>query len=76
MRPIPPFTTDEMLREASRILKLGAKRVMEIAQSLFEAGLITYHRTDSIRVSDAGFRVAAEVLGEDFVPRRWGGRGA
>ncbi len=76
VRPIPPFTTDEMLREASRILKLGAKRVMEIAQSLFETGLITYHRTDSIRVSDAGFRVAAEVLGEDFVPRRWGEGGA
>ncbi len=76
VKPPPPFTTDEMIKEASRVLKLGAKRVMEIAQSLFEAGLITYHRTDSIRVSDAGLRVAAEVLGDDFVPRRWGEGGA
>ncbi len=76
VKPPPPFTTDEMIREASRILRLGAKRVMEIAQSLFEAGLITYHRTDSVRVSDAGLRVAAEVLGDDFVPRRWGEGGA
>ncbi len=76
VKPIPPFTTDEMLREASRIIHLGAKRTMEIAQSLFEAGLITYHRTDSIRVSDAGFRVAAEILGDEFIPRRWGEGGA
>ncbi len=76
VKPIPPFTTDEMLKEASRIIGLGAKRTMEIAQSLFEAGLITYHRTDSTRVSDAGFRVAAEVLGDDFVPRKWGEGGA
>ena len=74
--PLPPFTTDEMLREASRILKLGAKETMAIAQELFEAGLITYHRTDSARVSDAGLRVAREYLREDFVPRRWGEGGA
>ncbi|RLG80617.1 MAG: reverse gyrase, partial [Thermoprotei archaeon] len=74
--PPPPFTTDEMIREASRVLKLGARRAMDIAQSLFEAGLITYHRTDSTRVGDAGLRVAAEVLGDDFVPRRWGKGGA
>ncbi len=76
VNPLPPFTTDEMIREASRVLKLGAKRVMDVAQSLFEAGLITYHRTDSTRVSDAGLRVAAEVLGDEFVPRRWGEGGA
>jgi len=76
VRPPPPFTTDEMIREASRVLKIGAKRVMDLAQTLFEAGLITYHRTDSTRVSDAGIRVASEVLGDEFVPRRWGEGGA
>lgn len=76
VKPLPPFTTDEMIREANRVLRLGAKRVMEAAQSLFEAGLITYHRTDSARVSYAGLRVAAEVLGDEFVPREWGEGGA
>ncbi len=74
--PPPPFTTDEMLREASRVLKLGAKETMALAQDLFEAGLITYHRTDSTRVSDAGLRVAREYLGVEFSPRRWGEGGA
>ncbi len=74
--PPPPFTTDEMLREASRVLKLGAKETMALAQDLFEAGLITYHRTDSTRVSDAGLRVAREYLGGEFSPRRWGEGGA
>lgn len=76
VKPLPPFTTDEMIKEANRILRLGARRTMDIAQSLFEAGLITYHRTDSVRVSDAGLRVAAEVLGDDFIARRWGEGGA
>ncbi|RLG47811.1 MAG: reverse gyrase, partial [Thermoproteota archaeon] len=74
--PPPPFTTDSMLREASRVLKMEAYRAMSIAQDLFELGLITYHRTDSPRVSDAGLRVAREVLGEEFTPRRWGEGGA
>lgn len=74
--PPPPFTTDEMLREASRVLRLGARETMALAQGLFEAGLITYHRTDSTRVSDAGLRVAREYLGGEFSPRRWGEGGA
>ena len=74
--PPPPFATDEMLREANRILKLGASITMELAQSLFEAGLITYHRTDSHRVSEAGLRVARVFLGDRFRPRPWGEGGA
>ncbi len=69
--PPPPFTTSEMLREASRILRMPATRTMAIAQNLFEAGLITYHRTDSTRVSDAGLRIAKTYLGGRFKPRRW-----
>ncbi len=74
--PPPPFTTDEMIKEANRVLGMDARRVMDVAQSLFEAGLITYHRTDSTRVSDAGWRVASEYLGDEFVPRKWGEGGA
>ncbi len=74
--PPPPFTTDEMIKEANRVLRMDARKVMDLAQSLFEAGLITYHRTDSTRVSDAGWRVASEYLGDSFVPRKWGEGGA
>ncbi len=74
--PPPPMSTDEMLGEAGRILGMGAGETMDAAQALFEAGLITYHRTDSVRVSDAGLRVAREYLGDEFRPRRWGEGGA
>ena len=74
--PLPPYTTDAMLRDANAILKLSAKETMQIAQELFENGVITYHRTDSTRVSDVGLRVAKEYLGEDFVAREWFAEGA
>ncbi len=79
--PPPPFTTDTMLREASQRLRIGVDRIMRLAQELFELGLITYHRTDSTRVSDAGLRVAQEYITEKFkkelfTPRRWGEGGA
>ncbi|MDW8035595.1 MAG: reverse gyrase [Candidatus Korarchaeum sp.] len=76
VKPPPPFTTDSMLSEANRVLRIGASRTMQLAQFLFEAGLITYHRTDSVRVSDVGLRVASIVLGEGFFPRKWGEGGA
>ncbi|RLE69030.1 MAG: reverse gyrase, partial [Thermoprotei archaeon] len=74
--PPPPFATNEMLREANRVLKLGASEIMDLAQNLFETGLITYHRTDSHRVSDAGLRVARVFLGDRFRPRTWEEGGA
>ena len=74
--PLPPYTTDALLRDANAILKLSAKEAMEVAQSLFENGLITYHRTDSTRVSDVGLKVAKDYLGEDFQGRTWGEGGA
>ena len=73
--PPPPFTTDDMLKEANRVLKLGASETMSLAQNLFEAGLITYHRTDSHRVSEAGLRVARVFLDEKFRPRVLGRNG-
>ena len=76
INPPPPFTTDSMLLEASRILKFSATKTMNLAQTLFESGLITYHRTDSIRVSNEGIRVASEYIHDRFhedvfKPRRW-----
>ena len=75
-QPLPPYTTDEMLKDANAILKLPANKAMKIAQTLFESGLITYHRTDSTRVSDAGLRVAKEFLGDDFKGRTFFKEGA
>jgi len=80
-QPPPPFSTDTMLREAVRALGVGVDEVMRLAQELFEVGLITYHRTDSTRVSDAGLRVAREYItdkfgAENFRARTWGVGGA
>lgn len=74
--PLPPYTTDTLLSDANRVLKLGTKQCMEIAQHLFESGLITYHRTDSTRVSAVGLKVAKEYLGGDFAARGWMQEGA
>ncbi len=82
--PPPPYTTDAMIADANRYLRLGAPETMRLAQNLFEWGLITYHRTDSTRVSEKGIEVAAEwirerfpdLAGEIFRPRRWGEGGA
>lgn len=84
LRPEPPFTTDAALSELSARFGIPVPRVMDILQDLFEAGFITYHRTDSTRVSDVGIRVAEEYLkqveGEGyrelFVRRTWGEGGA
>ncbi len=74
--PPPPYTTDAMMRDAVSILKIPVKEAMEIAQNLFETGLITYHRTDSTRVSEDGLRVAIEFLGKDATLREWAREGA
>ncbi len=74
--PLPPYTTDTLLRDANAILKMSTAEAMRIAQDLFESGLITYHRTDSTRVSEVGMRIAKEWLGDDFHPRDWYSEGA
>jgi DNA topoisomerase-1 len=50
-RPRPPFTTVDFQAAASAQLKMSPSQAMRAAQSLFEAGLITYIRTDSVRLS-------------------------
>ncbi len=73
---IPPFTTDVMLKYASKILKFTPQKTMKIAQELFESGLITYHRTDSTRISDVGYNIAKQILGNDFKFRTYKSEGA
>ena len=79
--PPPPFTTDSLLKEADDRFRFGAGKTMSLAQDLFERGLITYHRTDSVRVSNAGMGIAREYIeeeiGKDYVKlRRWAEGGA
>ena len=72
----PPFTTSTLQQEASRKLNMTPKRTMAIAQQLYEGvelagegtmGLITYMRTDSLRLSDEAMAEAA-----DFIRERYG----
>ena len=69
--PLPPYTTDELLKDANNILKLSSTTAMKLAQDLFESGLITYHRTDSTYVSKVGANPASEYLGDYFKGRSW-----
>jgi len=79
--PPPPYRTDTMLRDAGEKLRFSLPKTMQLAQDLFEMGYITYHRTDSIRVSDAGIGLAREYVSENFSPecfhpRVWSKEGA
>ncbi len=80
LNPLPPHTTDTILAEASKALKISVSDVMEVLQDLFERGLITYHRTDSTRISPTGQDLARRIfekLGVDiFQPRGWESGGA
>ena len=71
--PAAPFITSTLQMEASRKLGFGAKRTMMAAQRLYEQGIITYMRTDSVNLSaDALSAVRAtieEMYGKDFVPK-------
>ncbi len=79
--PAPPFTTSTMQQEASRRLGFQARRTMKAAQELYEGldvegygtvGLITYMRTDSLRISDEAKAAAASYIentyGKEYVP--------
>ena len=81
VKPLPPYTTDTLLYDASRYLNLSAEEAMRLAQDLFEMGLITYHRTDSTYISNVGIGVAIDYLNKrglssQLAPRRWGEPGA
>lgn len=68
-RPLPPFTTSKLQQEASRKLGWSAKLTMRVAQSLYEKGLITYHRTDSISLSRQFTTQARKLITNQFGKR-------
>lgn len=64
--PAPPFTTSTLQQEASRKLNFSVSQTMTIAQKLYEAGHITYMRTDSVNLSDTAIDAAKKTICEEF----------
>ncbi len=72
--PTAPFTTSTLQQEASRKLGFSVSQTMMVAQKLYEAGKITYMRTDSVNLSDDALAAAAleitNLYGEEYAQRR------
>jgi DNA topoisomerase-1 len=64
--PSPPFTTSTLQQEASRKLGLSVSQTMSVAQKLYEAGFITYMRTDSLNLSQLALNTAEKVIRHDY----------
>jgi DNA topoisomerase-1 len=67
--PAPPFTTSTLQQEASRKLNFSVSQTMTIAQKLYEAGHITYMRTDSVNLSDTAIDAAKVTICDEFGPK-------
>lgn len=76
--PLPPFTTSKLQQEASRWLSFSAKKTMSVAQKLYEGielgsegpvGLITYMRTDSVRIAAEALQEAREFIKSEYDSR-------
>jgi len=72
--PAPPFTTSTLQQEAARKLGFSVTKTMVVAQQLYEAGYITYMRTDSVNLSNLALAVAHQVVagkyGEEYAKTR------
>ena len=64
--PFPPFTTSTLQQEASKRLRWPAKFTMSVAQKLYEKGHITYHRTDSLNLSEISLAEAQKFIEKKF----------
>ena len=64
--PSPPFMTSTLQQEASRKFGMGARQAMSAAQRLYEAGLITYMRTDGIDMAPEAVMAARDAIKEKF----------
>lgn len=71
--PAPPFTTSTLQQEAARKLRFSAKKTMQVAQKLYEDGIITYMRTDAVNLSKDAIKACREAIskyfGEAYLPK-------
>jgi len=72
--PNPPFTTSTLQQRAANVLGFVPKRTMSVAQSLYEKGLITYMRTDSVNLAaaavDATRKYIEKTFGKNYLPEK------
>jgi DNA topoisomerase I len=70
--PPPPYTTSTLQQDAGRRLSFSSKKTMQTAQRLYEEGLITYHRTDSVNLSEKFLTEAQAYIeqsyGKEYLP--------
>ena len=71
--PLPPFATSSLQQESWQKLRFPAKLTMRIAQSLYEKGLSTYHRTDSFNLSSQSTLMAKEFIINNYGEKYWPG---
>lgn len=71
--PLPPFRTSTLQQEAWRRFRFSAKFTMQLAQRLYENGAITYHRTDSLNLSDLSLFAAKEFIEKNYGEKYWAG---
>jgi DNA topoisomerase-1 len=73
-RSHPPFTTSTMTQAAARIFGWSSKKTMSVAQKLYEEGLITYHRTDSLNLNAGAVEKARSFIkkeyGDKYLPEK------
>lgn len=66
--PAPPFTTSTLQQEASRKLSMSVSQTMTLAQRLYEAGKISYMRTDSVNLSEEAISAATQAITSSYGP--------
>ncbi len=71
LSPPPPFITSTLQRTAANVFGWSSKRTMSLAQKLYEKGLITYHRTDSVHIASQAIKKCRkfilETYGQDYL---------
>ncbi len=71
--PLPPLTTSTLQQTAWQKFRFPAKFTMRIAQQLYEKGFISYHRTDSLNLSDLSLFAAKKFITENYGKNYWAG---
>lgn len=71
---LPPFTTSTLQQAAANRLGMSSKQTMKLAQDLYEEGMITYHRTDAVNLSQQAITMARSYIernfGKEYVPEK------